>query len=308
VVEVVLEECKISQLWAHSLADINVCDSGLLIEFGIVHREVDGLLIIHYGDQLSSGQVWLVVLNDQHIPLVHLDVSYLHSVALHSRWTIIFGQNSVNDLIAGIEVALEATISFSKTIEKYRQIHRIKVLRTLIFCLITWCKYATLDLDAFEFDGGCVSLLKGPDSWGDDWAAISLPLLLRLLIEFKSTFASWKVKVILDLLILILKSGCRVQYILTIASQTAHNIESKGQDTLQLLLLLLDDLLLECYLVIGLVRLELFFHFSDFLLHHNDFAALLFDKLDQEFQMLSLVSITLREDMTKLRYSAAGVR
>jgi len=64
---------------------------------------------------------------------------------------------------------------------------------------------------------------------------------------------------------------------------------------------------LERYLVIGLVRLELFFHFSDFLLHHNDFAALLFDKLDQEFQMLSLVFIALREDMTKLRYSAAGV-
>ena len=77
---------------------------------------------------------------------------------------------------------------------------------------------------------------------------------------------------------------------------------------MELLLLLLDDLLLECYLVIGLVRLELFFHFSDFLLHHNNFTALLFDELDQEFQMLSLVSITFREDMTELRYSAAGVR
>jgi|TARA_B110001450_G_C17242562_1_gene328058 hypothetical protein len=163
VVEVVLEECKISQLGGHSLADVNVCDSGLLIEFGIVHREVDGLLIIHYGDQLSSSQVRLVVLNDEHIPLVNLDISYLHSVALHRRWAIIFGQHSVNDLVAGIEVALEATISFSKTIEKYWQIHMIKVLRRLIFYLIARCEYATLDLDAFEFDSGCVSLLKGPD-------------------------------------------------------------------------------------------------------------------------------------------------
>ena len=168
MVEVIFEERKISQLRAHSFADINVCDRGLLIEFRIVHRKVDGLLIIHYGDQLSSSQVWLVVLNDQHIPLVYLDVSYLHSVALHSRWTIIFGQNSVNDLIARIKVALEAPISFSKTIKEYRQIHRIKVLRRLIFRLITRCLYAALDLGTFEFDSGCVSLLKGPDSGGDD--------------------------------------------------------------------------------------------------------------------------------------------
>jgi len=183
----------------------------------------------------------------------------------------------------------------------------IKVLRRLIFCLTTSYKYATLDLDAFEFDSGCISLLKGPDSWGDDWVAVSLPLLLRLLIEFKPTLASCEIKVILDLLILILKRWWRVQHVLAIAGQTAHDVESESQDTLELWLLLLDDLLLECYLVIGLVWLELFFHFSDFPLHHNDFATLLFHKLHHEFQMLSLVSVALREDMTKLRDSATGI-
>ena len=128
MIEVVLEQRKISKLRGHSLANIDVGDDSLLIELGIVHREVDGLPIIHNGDQLRSSQVWLVVLNDQHIPLVNLDICDLHPVALNCRWAIIFGKNSINDLIAGIEVALEAAISFCKAIEKHRQIHWVEVL------------------------------------------------------------------------------------------------------------------------------------------------------------------------------------
>lgn len=117
MIEVVFEQSEISELRGHSFADVDICDGCLLVELWVVHWKIDWLPVVHDGNQLGSGQIRLVVLNHQQVPLIDLDICDFHSIALHRGWAVISWQDSVYDLIAGIKIAFKPSIPFRKAIE-----------------------------------------------------------------------------------------------------------------------------------------------------------------------------------------------
>ena len=132
--------------------------------------------------------------------------------------------------------------------------------------------------------------------------------MLTSLVEFKATLAPREVEVVLGLLILVLKCWLRNRQILPVTSQAANHAQSKAQDAIELLLLLLDDLLLEGYLVVCLVWLQLVFYLLYFFLHQQHFAALLFHKLDKKFEVLALEVVAFGEDVAEIRDSAGCIK
>ena len=61
VVDLLAEEHEIGHLTHKVVADRNLLELGVLLKLGIVHGEVDHLLVIHNGDQLSPLNVRLIV-------------------------------------------------------------------------------------------------------------------------------------------------------------------------------------------------------------------------------------------------------
>lgn len=102
---------------------------------------------------------------------------------------------------------------------------------------------------------------------------------------------------------------CRlwIHQILPVASQAANHTQSKAQDAVELLLLLLNDLLLEGYLIVCLVWLQLILYLLHFFLHQQHFAAFLFHKLDEKFEVLALEVVAFGEDVAEVRDSAGCI-
>ena len=85
------------------------------------------------------------MLEDKNIPLVELDIAHFYSITLECGRTVVSWKNSVNDLIALVKVALEASISLREAIEKDWQVHLVETLG-----------------EALELDEGSISFLERP--------------------------------------------------------------------------------------------------------------------------------------------------
>ena len=159
----VLEEADVAELGSHALANADVRDRRLVVELGIIHREVDRLLVVQDRHQLSPCQVGLVVLNHQLVPLLRLDVGNLDAVAVHGGRTVAARQHPVNHLIVWVEVALESTIPLSKAVEEHREVIGVEGLDDLTLGSVR-ARRATRSREdeAFEADCKGISFLKRP--------------------------------------------------------------------------------------------------------------------------------------------------
>ena len=163
VAEVVLEEADVAELGGHALANADVRNRRLVVELGIVHREVDGLLVVQDRYQLSPRQVGLVVLDHQLVPLLCLDVRNFDAVAVDSGRTVAAGQHPVNHLIVWVEVAFESAVPLSEAVEEHREVVGIEGLDDFPLGSVGVRGTARSRKDeALEADCEGVSLLKRP--------------------------------------------------------------------------------------------------------------------------------------------------
>jgi len=70
VVNLVFEQQEACQLASHVFADTHDVELGVVfVEVGVVHREVDDLLVVDNSDELGTREEWFFMFNGQKVPL-----------------------------------------------------------------------------------------------------------------------------------------------------------------------------------------------------------------------------------------------
>ena len=62
--KMLFEKRKETEKRTEAKTEVDVCDSGLLVELWIINWQVNLLFVVENGYQLSSGQVWFLMLKN----------------------------------------------------------------------------------------------------------------------------------------------------------------------------------------------------------------------------------------------------